>query len=262
MGFRRAALALMGLLAVLGIGYGLLLFASNSRPPETAHVFFRTPARNVAHRGGRKLAPEATLAAFRAASAAGADVLEMDVRRTADGALVVIHDALVDRTTDGSGPVASLRLDELRRLNAGHHFRTPERGVPLPRGAPPGAYLRGGSGGPSGPPFRRRNEDARYRGTAMRRNPGRGTGTPDPGGCFRPRIARAFPRGVSRSGDRARVSGKSLPSSLSPMEAWPVSMTALRMHSWSAKPAGRCGWSHPASCAPPGGRGFPCSSGR
>ena len=130
MGCRRVALALLGLLALLGIGYGLLLFVSNSRPPETPHVFFRTPARNVAHRGGGKLAPEATLAAFRAASAAGADVLEMDVRRTADGALVVIHDALVDRTTDGSGPVASLRLDELRRLNAGHHFRTPGGAFP------------------------------------------------------------------------------------------------------------------------------------
>ncbi len=127
---RRAVLALLALAASLAIGYGVLLFVSSSRPPRPTHAFFEAPARNVAHRGGGKLAPEATLAAFGAASGAGADVLEMDVRRTADGALVVIHDALVDRTTDGSGPVASLRLDELRALNAGHHFRTPDGAFP------------------------------------------------------------------------------------------------------------------------------------
>ena len=136
---RRAALVVTGLLALAAIAYGALLFVASSRPPKTPHIFFNTPARNLAHRGGGKLAPEATLAAFRAASAAGADILEMDVRRTADGALVVIHDSLVDRTTDGSGPVASLRLDQLRALNAGHHFRTPagdfpyrEESLPVP----------------------------------------------------------------------------------------------------------------------------------
>lgn len=77
-----------------------------------------------AHRGGAKLAPENTLEAFRAAVERwGADVLEMDVRRTRDGALIVIHDETVDRTTDGSGAVGDLTLAEVRSLDAGFRFR-------------------------------------------------------------------------------------------------------------------------------------------
>lgn len=77
----------------------------------------------VAHRGGAKLAPENTLAAFGpAVSDWGADMLEMDVRLTADGHVVVIHDATVDRTTDGTGPVAELTLEEVRALDAGYRF--------------------------------------------------------------------------------------------------------------------------------------------
>jgi len=95
----------------------------------------------VAHRGGSRLAPENTLAAFRAALARWeADMLEMDVRLTADGEVVVIHDATVDRTTDGSGPVSSLSVRELQELDAGHRFLDPEgtpsyrgRGVTVPR---------------------------------------------------------------------------------------------------------------------------------
>lgn len=52
-----------------------------------------------------------------------ADVLEMDVRRTADGKVVVIHDAAVDRTCDGSGAVRALPWSEVRALDAGYHFR-------------------------------------------------------------------------------------------------------------------------------------------
>lgn len=122
---RRAAFVLLGLFATLAIGYGALLFVASARPPRPGHAFFKAPARNFAHRGGGMLAPESTLAAFEAAVAAGADVLEMDVRRTADGALVVIHDALVDRTTDGSGRVGSFDFAALSALNAGYHFQTP-----------------------------------------------------------------------------------------------------------------------------------------
>ncbi len=77
----------------------------------------------VAHRGGSGLAPENTLPAFRSAVEDwGADMLEMDVRLTRDGHVVVIHDATVDRTTDGSGTVATLDLEQLRRLDAGYRF--------------------------------------------------------------------------------------------------------------------------------------------
>jgi glycerophosphoryl diester phosphodiesterase len=77
----------------------------------------------VAHRGGSRLAPENTMAAFTAAVGVwDADMLEMDVRLSRDGEVVVIHDALVDRTTDGSGPVSSFTLAELQRLDAGFRF--------------------------------------------------------------------------------------------------------------------------------------------
>lgn len=77
-----------------------------------------------AHRGGARLAPENTLFSFRrAVERWRADVLEMDVRATADGEVVVIHDPTVDRTCDGSGAVRELRWDELRRMDAGYRFR-------------------------------------------------------------------------------------------------------------------------------------------
>jgi glycerophosphoryl diester phosphodiesterase len=76
----------------------------------------------IAHRGACALAPENTLAAFRLAADAGADGVELDVRATADGHLVVLHDADVSRTTDGAGPVDALTLAQLRRLDAGRWF--------------------------------------------------------------------------------------------------------------------------------------------
>jgi glycerophosphoryl diester phosphodiesterase len=81
-----------------------------------------TPARPVlvvAHRGASDAAPENTLAAYRAAMARGARAAECDVRLSADGAVVVIHDATLERTTNGSGPVAARTLADLRRLDAG-----------------------------------------------------------------------------------------------------------------------------------------------
>ena len=77
---------------------------------------------NFAHRGASALAPENTLEAFRLAVEAGAGGLELDVHMTRDGEIVVIHDATVDRTTDGAGAVAGMTLDELRNLDAGYRF--------------------------------------------------------------------------------------------------------------------------------------------
>jgi glycerophosphoryl diester phosphodiesterase len=78
------------------------------------------PERGIsAHRGGAARHPENTLAAFREAVRLGAHQIELDVRRTADGEAVVIHDETVDRTTDGRGRVDRLTLAELRRLDAG-----------------------------------------------------------------------------------------------------------------------------------------------
>jgi glycerophosphoryl diester phosphodiesterase len=78
----------------------------------------------VAHRGGAGLAPENTLLAFRLATDTWwADMLEMDARLTRDGHVVVIHDPTVDRTTNGSGRVADMTLDEIHSFDAGYRFQ-------------------------------------------------------------------------------------------------------------------------------------------
>lgn len=100
----------------------------------------RTRALDVAHRGASVAAPENTLAAIRAAAALGADMVEFDVRRTRDGALVLVHDVTLTRTTDAArvlparGPwrVADLTLAELRRLDAGSWHSRVHAGEPLP----------------------------------------------------------------------------------------------------------------------------------
>lgn len=71
------------------------------------------------HRGALGSEPENTLRSFRRAVADGCDEIELDLRVTADGELVVMHDADVDRTTNGHGPVSSLTFAELRALDAG-----------------------------------------------------------------------------------------------------------------------------------------------
>ena len=76
----------------------------------------------VAHRGHSSHYPENTLAAFRAAIAAGAHMVELDVTLSQDRQPVVIHDKSVDRTTDGSGPVQTHTVAQLSRLDAGSWF--------------------------------------------------------------------------------------------------------------------------------------------
>jgi glycerophosphoryl diester phosphodiesterase len=79
----------------------------------------------IGHRGVMGVEPENTLRSFIAAQHAGLDLIELDLHLSKDGALVVMHDADVDRTTDGSGPIAELTLAELRALDAGHGERVP-----------------------------------------------------------------------------------------------------------------------------------------
>lgn len=73
----------------------------------------------IAHRGAGRLAPENTLAAMRVGASHGYRMFEFDVKLSGDGVLLAMHDALVDRTTDGRGRVAGLRWGELARLDAG-----------------------------------------------------------------------------------------------------------------------------------------------
>jgi len=82
----------------------------------------------VAHRGASTVAPEHTIPAYEAAIAAGADALELDVHLSADDQLVVIHDARLERTTDGRGAVREHTIRELKRLDAGGWFGRRFRG--------------------------------------------------------------------------------------------------------------------------------------
>lgn len=79
---------------------------------------------NIAHRGGGRLRPEATLLAFEHALAVGSEVIEMDLHATADGVIVVLHDDTVDRTTDGTGAVQDMTLEQIKQLDAGYAFTT------------------------------------------------------------------------------------------------------------------------------------------
>jgi glycerophosphoryl diester phosphodiesterase len=85
----------------------------------------------IAHRGASGSAPENTMAAFGLAVRQGADAIELDVRLTADGVPVVLHDAMLDRTTSGHGPLGSLSLAQVQELDAGARF-TPDRGRTFP----------------------------------------------------------------------------------------------------------------------------------
>ncbi len=79
----------------------------------------------IAHRGASQYAPQNTLKAFKLAVEQQADGVELDVRLSADGHLVVIHDATVSHTTNGKGWVANLTLAELQSLDAGEGERIP-----------------------------------------------------------------------------------------------------------------------------------------
>lgn len=79
----------------------------------------------IGHRGVMGVEPENTLRSFVRAERSGMDAIELDLHLTKDGALAVMHDTDVDRTTDGHGPIAEKTLDELRRLDAGGGERVP-----------------------------------------------------------------------------------------------------------------------------------------
>ncbi|MGI5353800.1 glycerophosphodiester phosphodiesterase [Streptomyces sp. CA-252508] len=79
----------------------------------------------IGHRGVMGVEPENTLRSFVRAERAGMDAIELDLHLSKDGALVVMHDAEVDRTTDGTGAVAEKTLAELRELDAGLGERVP-----------------------------------------------------------------------------------------------------------------------------------------
>lgn len=86
----------------------------------------------VGHRGAPNLAPENTVPSFLKAIEVGVDMIELDVRATMDGTVVVIHDERVDRTTNGSGLVRGFYLEDIRKLDAGSWFDTSFKGIKIP----------------------------------------------------------------------------------------------------------------------------------
>lgn len=113
------------LLATLGAALLALLALT---PPHAGAVGpaplppLRWPIAVIGHRAGAAIAPENTLGAIRQAIRLRADYVEVDVRTTRDGALVIMHDARVDRMTDGHGAVRDLTLAEIRRLRVKNEF--------------------------------------------------------------------------------------------------------------------------------------------
>ncbi|MDX2377400.1 hypothetical protein M4I32_11375 [Microbacterium sp. LRZ72] len=134
---RRAfsALAVVGVLALTGL---LVAFAGVSSQPVTAREFLGSPrdpgqaAFVAAHRGDSESAPENTLPAVAAAVEAGVEYVEVDAALTADGHVVLMHDATVDRTTNGTGRLNEMTLAEVGELDAGGWFSADFAGTPVP----------------------------------------------------------------------------------------------------------------------------------
>lgn len=96
------------------------------------YPFFAGPKpRIIGHRGAMGTVPENTLLSFQQAVEDGAHVVELDVRQTLDGEIVIIHDSALERTTDGSGQVSARSLQYLKTLDAGYRF-TPDGGLTYP----------------------------------------------------------------------------------------------------------------------------------
>jgi glycerophosphoryl diester phosphodiesterase len=119
---RRIVLLLLATtLIVIFIIHSLMYYVFVPKQPAT-FAGLKTPLL-IAHQGGEQLAPSNTMLAFDLADSLGADVLETDLHMTKDGELVLIHDATVDRTTNGKGRVDSYTLNELKQLDAGYYFQ-------------------------------------------------------------------------------------------------------------------------------------------
>lgn len=120
---KKLKFILYGLLSIVGVWVIIYLWPVKKRPDR---VFYRKDDPDVlviAHRGGKGLAPEGTIVAFDQAEKLGVDMFEYDIHQTSDGHLVVIHDDTVDRTTNGTGKVNDLTLEEIQKLDAGYHFK-------------------------------------------------------------------------------------------------------------------------------------------
>ncbi len=115
-------------LILLVIGFRLL------QKPAPAHPYYAEPLNRplvIAHQGGDGVWPGETMLAYQNAAALGVDVLEMDIHITKDGALVLMHDETVDRTTNGTGEVEAMTLEEIKQLDGAYDW-SPDGGKTFP----------------------------------------------------------------------------------------------------------------------------------
>lgn len=112
------------LLSVVALLLAILMLTALVMPDAPASVYYQNSERPlvIAHQGGDGIWPGDTLYAFEKAVQIGADVLEMDAHITKDGQIVLMHDQKVDRTTDGTGRIEDLTLEELKRLDAAYKW--------------------------------------------------------------------------------------------------------------------------------------------
>lgn len=123
-----------GLLSFLGILILLFIVGLIISEPAPEHPYYSPDLPYplvIAHQGGDGLWPGDTMYAFEHAIALGVDVLEMDIHITKDGTLVVMHDESVDRTTDGTGFLEEMTLEEIKQLDAGYDW-SPDDGATFP----------------------------------------------------------------------------------------------------------------------------------
>ncbi|KNX37888.1 glycerophosphodiester phosphodiesterase [Luteipulveratus halotolerans] len=129
----RARTLLVALLALV-----LTASATTTAGATPPNPWLAQRVMNMAHSGGEDEAPMNTMYAFRRAAALGADMLELDVQSTADGQVVVMHNATVDETTNGTGRVVDKTLDEIKSLDAAYWFVPGRSAV---HGLPDDAYV-------------------------------------------------------------------------------------------------------------------------
>jgi glycerophosphoryl diester phosphodiesterase len=106
----------------LGLPILLALLLVPAAPSAAQNPWLERRVLNIAHQGGEDEFPSNTLYAFKRATKAGADMLELDVGVTRDGTVVVSHDTTLDRTTNGRGTIASRTLRQIRRLDGAYWF--------------------------------------------------------------------------------------------------------------------------------------------
>ncbi|MGY4532872.1 glycerophosphoryl diester phosphodiesterase [Pseudomonas sp. TE3786] len=118
----RVARFFLAPVLLLVIAIAVLMLTSTPALPPIALTSLGSEPLVIAHRGGMGLWPENTLFAFERATALDVDMLDMDVRRSRDGQLMVTHDADVASTTNGTGLVAEHSVAELQQLDAGYRW--------------------------------------------------------------------------------------------------------------------------------------------